>query len=416
MALNRSSKANIAQAIAEKLEQRIDSRVKSAMNTARSVGGVKKMAKATKVEGLAPFSGVSELSLAPVNIGNTIRAVKQSVFPSRDGVRVVGRDFVTSIGGTAAVYTNWTFQAGFGLSPVCLNATGLRGYFQTYERYKWNAVRVHYITSSPTSTSGDILIFYHSNHGGPKVDHTSNNFMSYALSTDSAVIGPQWTNHSMVISPSKRDWLDTDLFNAEDVQHQADGEVLIYTRASTNGNQPDEPGYVLIDYDITFERRMLNPRVSTIPSSLFKYTPKTFNVGGGPVLAGDPIVFNMSGIGFYTGVAGVVPVGIQIGDVFQIVFDVQQAFITGASFGTSFAVNVSAGTRLIYPITTGTTLYAVAGTVTSPGSFILYANYDDAMTGVPMVWNAAINPAVSTSCTFVCVGSVTPHFAQANIS
>lgn len=364
---------------------------------------------------MSPFGGVSELGVAPVTIGNTVRSVKQQVLPSRNGVRVIGRDFVMAVGGTSTLYSNWTLQAGLGLSPICLNATGLRGYFQTYERFHWNRVNVHYITSSPTSATGDVLIVYHSNHGGPKVDHTSSNFMSYALSTDSALLGPQWTNHSVQILSGERDWFDTDVLSVEDVMHQADGEVLVYTRNTTNGSSPDQPGYLLIDYDITFERRMLNPRVQSLPSSLFKFQPSTFHYAGGPVTAGQTVSFDTASTGTYTGNTVTLPNGIAQGDVFQIVFDLQQASVSNITFATGISVVVSSGVNMVYPILTGTTLYAVCGSASGSGAFALYANYDAAMTGQAMVWSANSTPVIATPIIVCCVGSITPVFAQANI-
>jgi hypothetical protein len=276
-------------------------------------------------------------------------------------------------------------------------------------------VNVHYITSSPTSATGDVLVVYHSNHGGPKVDHTSSNFMSYALSTDSALIGPQWTNHSVQIVQGSRDWFDTDVLSAEDVMHQADGEVLLYTRNTTQAGQPDQPGYILIDYDVVFERRMLNPRVQTLPSSLFKWYPTNFTINIGPVLTNQTVGFGMGGINTYTGAAVPLPQGLALGQVFQIVFDTQNAVVTGVSLSTVFSVQISPGASLPYAITTGTTLYAVCGSATGNGSFSLHATYDAAMTGISMLFTANSTPIISMPLIVSCVGSVTPSFAQANI-
>lgn len=384
--------------------------LKQERTAARKLSAAKPRASAA----MSPFGGVSELGIAPVTIGNTVRSAKQQVLPSRNGVRVIGRDFVMAVGGTSTTYSNWTLQAGLGLSPICLNATGLRGFFQTYERYHWNRVNVHYITSSPTSATGDVLILYHSNHGGPKVDHTSSNFMSYALSTDSALLGPQWTNHSVQILSGERDWFDTDVLSVEDVMHQADGEVLVYTRNTTNGSSPDQPGYLLIDYDVTFERRMLNPRVQSLPSSLFKFQPFTFH-SASVVTAGQTVSFDLASTGTYTGTTTSLPNGIAQGDVFQVVFDIQQATISGVTFATGFSVVVSSGVLMTYPITTGTTLYAVCGSAVGNGSFALYPNYDAAMTGQALVWSANSSPVIACPLIFCCVGSITPVFAQANI-
>jgi hypothetical protein len=386
-----------------------------AVKTVRAKAPVKAPATSKNVA-MRPFRGVSEIDLAPVTIGNTIRSVKQQILPFPNGVRVIGRDFVFAIGGTATAFSGWTLQAGLGLSPIGLNATGLRGYFQTYERYRWNQCNVHYITSSPTSSTGDILIMYHSNHGGPKVDHSSSNFMSYALSTDSALLGPQWTNHSVAVVRGERDWLNTDVLAAEDVQHQADGEILVYTRNTTQGLSPDEPGYMLVDYDITFERRMLNPRIQTLPSSLFKFQPFTFHVGGTPVVAGQTVSFDMASTGTYNQLTTALPRGIAQGDVFQVVFDINNAAVSGGvSLATMISVVPTPGTTLVYPITTGTTLYALCGSAAGNGAFSLHANYDAVLTGQPLVWTGAASPVLAIVMIMCCVGSINAVFSQANI-
>ncbi len=364
---------------------------------------------------MAPFKGVTEVEVAPVSLGNTVRSMKQSVTQSGDMVRVVGRDYVSAIGGTSTSFSGWTFQSGLGLSPIALNASGLRGFFQTFEMYKWNRVVAHYITSSPTSLAGDILLMYHSNHGGPKVDHSSTNFLSYALSTDSALIGPQWTNHSIEIIRGPHQMLNTDVLNAEDVQHQADGELLVYTKNTTNGSQADSPGYLLIDYDVTFARRMLNPRVQTLPSSLFKWQPFTFHLSPGPVLAGATVSFDMASTGTYNGATTTLPAGVVIGDIFQVVFDTINAAIARITFATGFAITLAPGVTQVYPITNGCTLYAVCASAVGSGSFALHANYDAALTGVPMVYSANATPVVATPLVMCCVGSVTPQYQQASI-
>jgi len=373
---------------------------------------------------MGPFGGVSELTAAPVTLGNTIHSVRQNVIPTRDGVRVVGRDFVQAIGGTTAAFSGWCLQGGMALSPMSLNASGLRGFFQSYEYYQWLRVDAHYITSSPTSLAGDILLMYHANHGGPKVDHSSANFLSYALSTDAALIGPQWTNHSVRIISRPGAKLMTDVLNAEDVQHQADGELLVYTRNTTNGTSPDNPGYLLIDYDVHFSKRMLNPRVQTLPSGIFKWSPLGVEFSG-TVTAGDSVAVDTATTNTYAGVTAAAPAGTVAGDLFQVVVDLANATFGGTLSAGSQATmwnvvltstGVGAGQVLrtmAYPITTGTTIYAVyrGNTV-----FDLFPNYDAALAGQSLRWAAnSVGLGLSFVVIMCAVGSVNAIFQQANI-
>lgn len=377
--------------------------------------------KPRKGVGLSPFSGVSQVSAAPVSIGNTIRSVGLSVQRTGDGVVAVGRDFVQIVGGTAINFNNWCLQGGMALSPMALNASALRGYFQSHQEYRIRRLCAHYITSSPTSLAGDIMIMYHANHGGPKVDHTSNNFMAYALSTSSTVLGPQWTNHSVDVQP-KGHWLSTDVLNAEDVEHQADGEILIYTKNTTNVAAADAPGYFLVDYEVEFRSLMTNSRISTIPSSVFKWFPTAANLNGNAT-AGDPVRFDVATVNAYNGLIGSVPPSAAAGTIFQIVLDFQSAtfgLFTPASLSTMFAINQARNAAgaitgsMTYPVGTGTTLYGVYRGTTL---FDLYPSYPAVFAGNSMTWTATNGAGTFVNCAaIICaVGSINAVFLQASL-
>lgn len=370
---------------------------------------------------LAPFQGVSEMSMAPVSIGNSLRSSRPTITQTANSVIVTGRDFVMVVGGVQTSYVGWCLTAGFPLTPACLNASALRGYFQSYERFRFRRAVVHFITSSPTSSSGDVMIMHHTNRGGPKVDHNSSNFMSYAMSTDSAVLGPQWVNHSVDIMPGKPlDMCETDIFNTEDLQHQSNGEVLVYTKNTTNGGAADPPGYILIDYVVEFHNRMLNSRIQSLPTALLKNFNGSFNANGSPNL-GDPVQFAVTGINTYSGVAGTAPPGATVGDIYQIVMDLTQPTLTGVvnpltSFATTGAscttATYAAPTRTVFPLSNGGTYYAIWDGVT----MLMYPNYISALAGNPVVWNiTGPGQQLSCPCVYSLVGSKDSTYSQANI-
>jgi hypothetical protein len=371
---------------------------------------------------LEPFGGVTQVSASPVSIGNTVHSVEMKVQRTNGGVVVVGRDYVQTIGGTAGTFNNWTLQAGMPVTPIALNASALRGFFQSHEMYRVQRLVAHYITSSPTSLAGDVMIMYHSNHAGPKVDHTSNNFLAYALSTSSAVLGPQWTNHSVEIA-TKGNWLNTDVLNAEDVEHQADGELLVYTKNTTNGSAADSPGYIIIDYHVEFKNLMTNPRLVTIPSAIFKWFPSAALFNAATVAAGDPVRFDVNTASDYALAGGKIPPGTPVGTIFQIVLDFQSAvygIFTPASLATLFAINQArnaAGTvtgSMVYAMGTGTTLYAVYRGTTLMD---LYPSYPAVFAGNTLNWTAGGGAGQFINCAMImaAVGSVNSTFLQASI-
>jgi len=371
---------------------------------------------ARKGGSIGPFSGVSMVSGAPVSIGNLIRSVTPSVVSTRTGVVITGRDYVMEIGGIASANLNWQFTGGFPLTPAALSTSALRGYFSSYQRFRVLKAVAHYITSSPTSTAGDVLILHHHNHAGPKVNFTSANFLSYCLSTPNAVLSNQWTNFSVPITCST-EYLNTDIFNSEDVQHQSDGEILVYSKGTTNGIAADSPGYLLIDYSIEFDMLMVNPRVLSLPTSLMKW----YNIGLGTGVvspaAKSPLILNANVNSTPDFNVHPVPAGDAAGLIYQVVLDLTVASNPNAlNLSNEFLVKIddTAGPNAIpFALTSGTTLYGVSGIL----PFMeLYPNYDSALAGRPLIWNSAhVNVSLNLGCAISLVGSVNQVFSQANI-
>jgi hypothetical protein len=363
---------------------------------------------------LEPFGGVALSQAAPITVGNTITSTLPSVRSAKNVVTVTGRDFVMAIGGIGSARTNWSLCGGMPMTPAALVASALRGYFNSHEKYKFKRLALHYISSSPTSLSGDVMLLYHVNRGGPKVDHTSNNFLSYAMSTPNAVLGPQWSNKSVNISPGA-EWKKTDLLNSEDLDHQSDGEVLVYCRNTTNGTAADSPGYLLIDYSVEFTHLMTNPRLNTLPTNIFKW----FNIGLRTPLVtcvvGERVQFTTYSPDGNTGTTDSAPAGDVAGCIYQAVLDLQSNYNpNGLNFSTCFASKTDDSNALVpFPVQTGTTVYLV-----SRGLPIcdVYPTYAAALAGRPLVYAAAFT-AVQTGFGFnlsLC-GSVSAAFTQANI-
>lgn len=368
---------------------------------------------------LGPFRGVSEVSSAPVNIGNSLRSVPPIAQVTSTGVKVIGRDFVMPLDGISTAYGNWQFSGGFPITPAALVASVLRGYFSSYQMYRFTRMTAHYISSSPTSLSGDIMFMYHANRGGPKVNKTSTNFMSYVLSNPSGLLGPQWSNHSTALDLSK-EWRNTDIFNAEDVQHQSDGDLIVYTRNTTNGSSPDSPGYLVVDYECEFKHQMTNPRILTLPSSLMKWFSLGLRTSTVSPAARDPLIFSIFSFERPDQLVTTAPPGDVRGNVYQLVLNAD-AFLNpgGVNFATAFGTKSDdGGTNPAslgnFPLDqSGITLYGVSGPLPV---MTLYPTYDAALSGRPLVWLVpAVAVTVGMSFNASLVGSVGSSFLQANI-
>lgn len=207
-------------------------------------------------------SAVSVVSTAPVAIGNSVRGTKASVTSLVDGARIVGRDFAFSLAGTASVVTNWELVGGMPLTPCVLPSSVLRNYAQMFQYFKINSATLHYITSSATSQTGDIMFYYERDRKQPMVDYTNTSFLPFVLSDANTVIGPQWTNHTLFIQPVK-EWKTTAFALNVDSNEDAIGSAFLFSKTSTTSS----PGYVLIDYDISFKGMSVNPRAGQLPVS-----------------------------------------------------------------------------------------------------------------------------------------------------
>lgn len=263
------------------------------------------------------------------------------------------------------------------------------------------------------------MFMYHTNRAGPKVNKSSSNFMSYVLSNPSGLLGPQWSNHSTNLDISK-EWRSTDIFDAEDVQHQSDGDLIVYTRNTTNGSSPDSPGYLVVDYECQFKHQMTNPRILTLPSSLMKWFSLGLRSGTVTVAARDPIILTQFSNDRPDQLVTTAPPGDVRGNVYQLVLNADSPFNPGGiNFATNFGTKSDdGGTNPAslgnFPMdTSGITLYGVSGPLPQ---MTLYPNYDAALAGRPLVWlvgQVAITIGFSFNASLV--GSVGSSFLQANI-
>jgi hypothetical protein len=208
------------------------------------------------------FGAVTTINTAPVAIGNSIRGSAPSITQTPNGTRVVGRDFGFALASTASSVTGWELIGGMPLTPAVLASSGLRAFTQSYASFKINSVIVHYITSSPTSQAGDVLFYYERSRLSPAPDFSNVNFLPFVLSDPKTILGPQWTNHSALITPPA-DWKSTNYGVQDDIDEDCAGSVYMFSKT----NATNSPGYVVIDYDITFKELSVNPRAGVLPIS-----------------------------------------------------------------------------------------------------------------------------------------------------
>jgi len=229
----------------------------------------------------------------------------------KDGIRVVGRDFAFAASATSSSITGWELIGGMPLTPCVLSSSGLRAFVQSYANFKINGCVFHYITSSPTSQAGDVAFYFARDRLSPLPDTSNNSFLPFLLSDPHTVIGPQWTNHSALVAPAD-DWKSTCYGMNSDINEEGAGDVLFYSKTST----ANSPGYVIMDYDITFKELSVNPRAGLLPVARGQYSPFTI---GGALVSGNNVLLPVAGKDI-TNNGAVSPNGLTAGDVYKFVF------------------------------------------------------------------------------------------------
>jgi len=339
----------------------------------------KKMPKrASRMAGRAPasFGPVSTINTAPVAIGNTLRGSKPVTVQTADGCRVVGRDFAYTMLATPATITGWEVVGGIPLTPAVMASTILRNYCQIYNRFKINKLQVHYITSSPTSQAGDILFYYERDRTAPFPDYTSNNFLPYVLSDSRTVIGPQWTNHTLFIDPVKN-FCSTNYGQNDDPNESAQGNVFVFSKT----NSANSPGYILLDYDITFKELSIAPRAGIFPITRGIWSPICIGITTTSVtISVTPVAALQLTTGKdVTNTTSALPSGTKGGDVFKCVFQ-----NTAANVLNSWS-NVGASSLLMEPDN-------VDVSVTVDDGFTAYLRVYDTTVGTANTYVGALFP------------------------
>lgn len=332
------------------------------------------------------FGPVSTINSAPVAIGNSLRGTKPVVLQTKDGVRVMGRDFAFSARSTVAAVTDWELIGGMPLTPSVLATTTLKSFSQIYNEFKFNKVNVHYITSSPTSQAGDVMFYYERNRYSPAMDYSNNSFLNYVLSDVQTVIGPQWANHTATIVPENQFKL-TSFGNSTDQDDDSQGAIYFFSKT----NSANSPGYILIDYDITFKNLAINPRAGLLPITRGAFSSLTLSLGSTAVTLG---VTDVKGLLLTSGktpdgTASALPSGAKGGDVYKCVFAV--------------TASTKAGVNSAWTVITSSNFLANADDVDTPvavdDGFTCYLKIYDTTIGTAGNYVGALYPTAENAAT-----------------
>lgn len=330
---------------------------------------------------------------------------------SVDGARVVGRDFAFNLAATSAFVTGWELVGGMPLTPCVLPSSVLRNYAQMFQYFKINKATLHYITSSATSQTGDVMFYYERDRKQPMVDYTNSSFLPYVLSDSNTVIGPQWTNHTIFIDPVK-EWRSTAYALNSDVNEDAMGTVLMFSKTSTSSS----PGYILIDYDISFKGMSVNPRAGQLPIARGQVSQIAIGRSGLAVNAGSSNLTALEVRGYtLAGGASAAPNNNSAGDIYKATFCVT------SSQTLNTWTNVTAANLLVSPtsfdaaitVDDGFTAYLACYDVNQGGGEVIeWAIYPTLENAINLT--GAFKYGVTATVTYAMICNIQLVFSRAN--
>lgn len=303
------------------------------------------------------FGAVSTITSAPVAIGNSMSGFTSQTLHTANGCRVLGRDYAFTPPATGTV-TNWSIDGGMPLTPACMPSTILRNFVQMYNKFKIRRVAFHYITSSSTTTTGDVVFYFQKNTDSSQINWTSASFLPYVLSDSNTVIGPQWTNHTVLCQPQGA-FKSTDYGMNVDMDNYSYGDIFLFSKTSST----ESPGYVIFDYDIEFAELSVNPRAGILPTIKAQWAPFSFGFTMVATANTTTVSNATNGTSWIGGVTITAPV-LVAGEIYKVILDVTNSTFTNPSNPTNFfAVQVGAGTSTSFvnqAIADGYTCYAAA--------------------------------------------------------
>jgi len=303
-------------------------------------------------------SSKSEVQVAthavPATIGTTIRMVRPIVVRNGNTARITGRDFL----GTVSVAATTTFGVSTTalLSPAYFASAFLGNLCRSYESYRWDKLRIHYVPACSTSTTGSVVLASSHAVTQPALSGESSNFLPRALTQGNASMGPLWEHGYIDIDCTSRQWRLVDPTSSVDLDDNIHEELQVYYSASSSL----VAGYLLAEYTCSFNEPVYQPHSTAIPIPTGPGTVCTFTDNIGVNAAGDD--WNLSCL------SGLTLATVNPGTIYRAVFDlVGSTAPTGTTFNNylnaavfSHATTSTFGVQTTYaPLVGGFTCYLV---------------------------------------------------------
>jgi hypothetical protein len=322
----------------------------------------------TEYSKLNAIPASASITTAPVSIGTTVVATKPMTISTREGIRVVGREFLCNV--YESSNSNWQLSALAPLHPAFYVGSTMGQLARAYQYYRFGAVRIHFVTRQPTSVTGEIALCYSATLTEPAENGASSTFVARVMTRGDAILGPLWTNHVIEV-PCDDKWRLVDAFSQPDISLNIMGEVQAYTLSGVT----DTAGYLLIDYALDFKTTMFAPHSTNIPISSGPGASYTLTDTSTTPTQNSAVQMSNSTL-----------TGFNNGTVIKLVCDADESTpSTGTTLANAWATSVERNT------TTTTASVVTSGLVIADGltiygvvigtSIYLYSTYEQAVSG-----------------------------------
>jgi len=316
-------------------------------------------------------------TLAPVAIGTSIRAVKPVMSRTVSEGRIRGKDFL----GDVECQGVTTFGLGKSalLNPAYFFSTFLGNFARSYEKYRWNMLRIHYVPKVATSAAGQIVMCSQRSVTEPGLQPEAGTFLNRAMSQGNAAFSPLWTASYIDIDTDSEFRL-VDPTTSSDLDDAIHEELQVYTQAATSG----VVGYLIAEYDISFKEPIYQPHSTTIPIA----TGPGLRVNLVDTAAVNAVLDDWS---LSDPASSLSLATAPNGTIFRGVLDLQDSVpATGASFANMLSINFATAattttftrTQVAIPLIGGTTLYFVVEGTTLK----VYASMEGAISNVDQLF------------------------------
>jgi hypothetical protein len=298
-----------------------------------------------------------QLSTAPSAFGMVLRgqSFSHTVTDNGDLLIAIGQEVPIQLNGVVSSSSTWALIGGHRLNPLYFVGGRLATLGLLYEKFVIRKLVCHYVTASPSTTVGDVVLTYVEDSASSYPDPTSANFLTRVLSKPNSVLSSVWKDFNTVVDTEPEEKYIA-LNQVENERDTSGGDILVYTNSPTVN-----AGFVVMQYQIELRKALYTPANAQVPQygdwSAFNPTQATTAVN---------VAVRLTGF-----------IGFTPGQVWKIYMRKLTTAGTGTTAANAWAASIG-GQYTAVNIVEGAIFYLHADTTTSGW---LFASYEAAVAG-----------------------------------